>query len=142
MPITRGSSARSARLPRSTRTSTTSDDAPCRIERVGNYVFPSNQRSEAYGLSLVEAAMCGKPMISCELGTGTSYVNKAGKTGLVVPPSDPTRLAEAINRFVDSPVETANWGRAARDRYVRLFTADRMGKSYAELYCQLDSRRR
>ena len=43
--------------------------------------------------------MCGKPMISCELGTGTSYVNKAGETGLVVPPSDPARLAEAINRF-------------------------------------------
>lgn len=105
------------------------------------FVFPSNQRSEAYGLSLVEAAMCGKPSISCEIGTGTSYVNKAGQTGLVVPPSDPMRLAEAINRFVDSPIEVAKWGQAARDRYVRLFTADRMGKSYADLYHQLDSRR-
>lgn len=36
-PITRGSSARSARLPR--RTSTTSDDALCRIDGVGNYGF-------------------------------------------------------------------------------------------------------
>ncbi|MBZ9727396.1 glycosyltransferase [Mesorhizobium sp. CO1-1-11] len=106
------------------------------------FVFPSNQRSEAYGLSLVEAAMCGKPMISCELGTGTSYVNKAGETGLVVPPSNPARLAEAINQIVDSPVEAANWGQAARDRYIRLFTADRMGKAYADLYRQLDSGRR
>lgn len=106
------------------------------------FVFPSNQRSEAYGLSLVEAAMCGKPMISCELGTGTSYVNETGKTGLVVPPSDPAKLAETINRFVDSPNEAANWGLAARDRYARLFTADRMGKSYADLYHHLDSRRR
>ncbi len=105
------------------------------------FVFPSNQRSEAFGLSLVEAAMSGKPMISCELGTGTSYVNEAGKTGLVVPPSDPTRLAEAINRFIDSPVEVAKWGRAARDRYVRLFTADRMGDAYATLYHQLAGRR-
>ena len=106
------------------------------------FVFPSNQRSEAFGVSLVEAAMCGRPMISCELGTGTSYVNEAGKTGLVIPPSDPTRLAEAINRLVDSPVEAAKWGRAARDRYVRLFTADRMGKSYADLYHQLHGPRR
>lgn len=106
------------------------------------FVFPSNQRSEAYGLSLVEAAMCGKPMISCEIGTGTSYVNKAGETGLVVPPSNPARLAEAINQIVDSPVEAANWGQAARDRYIRLFTADRMGKAYADLYRQLDSGRR
>ncbi|WP_192256415.1 glycosyltransferase [Mesorhizobium caraganae] len=101
------------------------------------FVFPSNQRSEAYGLSLVEAAMCGKPMISCELGTGTSYVNEAGTTGLVVPPTDPARLAESVNRFVDSPAEIAKWGRAARDRYTSLFTADRMGKSYADLYRQL-----
>ncbi|TPJ33854.1 glycosyltransferase [Mesorhizobium sp. B2-6-5] len=106
------------------------------------FVFPSNQRSEAYGLSLVEAAMCGKPMISCEIGTGTSYVNKAGETGLVVPPSNPARLAEAINQIVDSPVEAANWGQAARDRYIRLFTADRMGKAYADLYHQLGGRRR
>ena len=75
--------------------------------------------------------MCGKPMISCELGTGTTYVNEAGKTGLVVPPSDPARLAEAINQLINSPVEAAKWGQAARDRYVRLFTADRMGKCYA-----------
>ncbi|TPK82022.1 glycosyltransferase [Mesorhizobium sp. B2-4-17] len=101
------------------------------------FVFPSNQRSEAYGISLVEAAMCSKPMISCELGTGTSYVNKADKTGLVVPPSDPTRLAEAINRLVDSPAEAMKWGRAARDRYARLLTADRMGKAYADLYYRL-----
>ncbi|MDX8531117.1 glycosyltransferase [Mesorhizobium sp. VK25A] len=105
------------------------------------FVFPSNQRSEAYGLSLIEAAMCGKPMISCEIGTGTSYVNEAGRTGLIVPPSDPIHLAVAINRLVEQPVEAANWGRAARERYVRLFTADRMGKSYAELYRQLENRK-
>ncbi|MDG4893873.1 glycosyltransferase [Mesorhizobium sp. WSM4976] len=105
------------------------------------FVFPSNQRSEAYGLSLAEAAMCGKPLISCEIGTGTSYVNEAGRTGLVVSPSDPVQLAEAINRLVEQPTEAANWGRAARERYVRLFTADRMGKSYAELYRQLESRK-
>lgn len=104
------------------------------------FVFPSNQRSEAYGLSLVEAAMCGKPMISCAIGTGTSYVNEAGTTGLVVPPTDPARLAESVNRFVDSPAEIAKWGRAARDRYTSLFTADRMGKSYADLYRQLQDR--
>ncbi|QKC84849.1 glycosyltransferase family 4 protein [Mesorhizobium sp. NZP2077] len=101
------------------------------------FVFPSNQRSEAYGLSLVEAAMCGRAMISCEIGTGTTYVNEAGLTGLVVPPSDPARLAEAINRLVDSSEEAERWGRAARDRYASLFTADRMGKAYAALYSRL-----
>ncbi|TPJ80192.1 glycosyltransferase [Mesorhizobium sp. B2-6-2] len=106
------------------------------------FVFPSNQRSEAYGLSLVEAAMCGKPMISCEIGTGTSFVNRVGQTGLVIPPSDPAALAQALNRLVDSPGEAASWGRAARERYVRLFTAERMGRSYADVYRQLKGRHR
>lgn len=86
--------------------------------------------------------MCGKPMISCEVGTGTSYVNKAGETGLVVPPFRSRTTDEAMERFVDSPAEAAKWGRAARDRYISLFTADRMGRAYADLYHQLDSRRR
>src|SRR5581483_9882445 len=42
-------------------------------------VFPSHLRAEAFGLSLLEAAMCGKPMISSEIGTGTSYVNIDGE---------------------------------------------------------------
>ena len=70
-------------------------------------VFPSHLRSEAFGLSLVEAAMAGKPMISCEIGTGTSYVNVNGETGITIPPSDPQALASAVDivakrRFVHS----------------------------------------
>ncbi len=98
------------------------------------FVFPSNRRSEAYGLSLVEAAMCGKAIISCEIGTGTTYVNESEITGLVVPPSDPTRLAQAINRLLDSPEDAEKLGRAARNRYANFFTADRMGSAYAALY--------
>ncbi|TPI60402.1 glycosyltransferase [Mesorhizobium sp. B3-1-3] len=111
------------------------------LHTCSGFVFPSNQRSEAYGVSLAEAAMCGKPMISCEIGTGTSYVNKAGVTGLIVPPSDPARLAEAIDRLLDSPEEAEKWGRAARERFSNLFTADKMGRAYAELYLRLINRR-
>lgn len=111
------------------------------LHACSGFVFPSNQRSEAYGVSLVEAAMCGKPMISCDLGTGTSYVNEAGITGLVVPPSDPARLAEAINRTIDSPDDAEKWGRAARERFSSLFTAEKMGQAYADLYARLLGRR-
>ena len=38
-------------------------------------VLPSHLRSEAYGMVLVEASMMKKPMITCEIGTGTSFVN-------------------------------------------------------------------
>jgi Glycosyltransferase len=48
------------------------------------FVLPSHLRSEAFGVVLVEAALFGKPMISCEIGTGTSYINSHGITGFVI----------------------------------------------------------
>ncbi len=49
-------------------------------------VFPSHLRSEAFGITLVEGAMYGKPLISSEIGTGTTYINIDNETGLVAPP--------------------------------------------------------
>lgn len=98
------------------------------------FVFPSHLRAEAYGMSLVEAAMAGKPMISAEIGTGTSYVNQHGETGLVVAPEDPDALAAAMNRLLADPAMAAAFGNAARRRYQDLFTADQMARAYAALY--------
>lgn len=98
------------------------------------FVFPSHLRSEAFGLSLVEAAMFSRPMISCEIGTGTSYINIDGETGLVVPPTDARALADAMQRMAASEAEAKCFGKAARRRYEALFTAKRMGEAYATLY--------
>lgn len=98
------------------------------------FVFPSHLRSEAFGLSLVEAAMAGKAMITCEIGTGTSFVNIHNQTGLVVPPEDASSLSQAMQRLWSNHEETLQFGRAARMRYEQLFTAQRMARSYAALY--------
>ncbi|MGF9693307.1 glycosyltransferase [Rhizobium sp. 0TCS1.26] len=97
-------------------------------------VFPSHLRSEAFGLSLVEAAMRARPMISCEIGTGTSFVNRDGETGIVIPPADPAALAAAMQRLFQDDGLANQYGRAARQRYLAMFTADRMADAYAELY--------
>lgn len=100
-------------------------------------VFPSHLRSEAFGLSLVEASIFGKPMISCDIGTGTSFVNLHGQTGLVVAPDDAAALSEAMIRLSENPAMAEAFGAAARRRYEQCFTAERMGQSYATLYQQL-----
>ena len=100
-------------------------------------VFPSHLRSEAFGISLLEGAMYGKPMISSEIGTGTSYINVNGETGIVVPPSDPAAFREAMRFLWDNPGTAAEMGRHAERRYRELFTAERMAVSYAELYKEL-----
>jgi glycosyltransferase involved in cell wall biosynthesis len=97
-------------------------------------LFPSHLRSEAFGISLLEAAMFGKPMISCEIGTGTSYVNVTDETGLVVPVGDPAALRNAIDRIWHDEALAARFGAAAQQRFLRLFTADKMADSYVDLY--------
>ena len=97
-------------------------------------LFPSHLRSEAFGISLLEGAMYGKPLISSEIGTGTTYINIDGETGMVVPPSDPGALRKAMDYLWNNPVVAKKMGESAEERYWDLFTADKMAKSYVDLY--------
>lgn len=100
-------------------------------------VFPSHLRSEAFGVSLLEGAMHGKPMISCEIGTGTTFINVAGETGLVVPPNDPMALRAAMQQLWADPGRAAEMGRRAEQRFGEYFTAEQMSGSYMALYTEL-----
>lgn len=99
--------------------------------------FPSHLRSEAFGISLLEGAMYGKPMISSEIGTGTTYINIDGDTGLVVPPSDPQAFGAAMRQLWENPQLAAGMGKRAEARYWELFTAEQMATSYTALYHEL-----
>ena len=97
-------------------------------------VLPSHLRSEAYGMVLVEASMAGKPMVTCEIGTGTSFVNLHEETGFVVPPESPSALAEAINMLLSNRELSTRFGDAARKRYQSLFSGSVMGLAYTQLF--------
>ena len=97
-------------------------------------VLPSHLRSEAYGMVLVEASMVGKPMVTCEIGSGTSFVNLHGETGFVVAPESPEALAHAMNALLGDGALAEKFGHAARRRYEALFSGPALGKAYAQLY--------
>ncbi|HUX78696.1 MAG TPA: glycosyltransferase family 4 protein [Alphaproteobacteria bacterium] len=97
-------------------------------------VLPSHLRSEAFGISLLEGAMYGKPMISCEIGTGTTYINIHKETGIVVPPGDSFRLQEAMQFLLERPKEAKIMGLQAEKRYRTHFTAEKMVRSYVDIY--------
>ncbi|MFC0254647.1 glycosyltransferase family 4 protein [Massilia consociata] len=103
--------------------------------------FPSHLRSEAFGISLLEGAMYGKAMISCEIGTGTTYINVDGETGLVAPPSDPAGLRAAMQKLWDNPELARQMGVRAEARYHELFTSEQMALDYTALYKELVARR-
>ncbi len=118
------------------------EDKAALLQLSGAIVFPSHLRSEAFGISLLEGAMYGKPMISSEIGTGTSYINIHGQTGIVVPPGDPLAFREAMRRLWEDPALAARMGRSAEERYWQLFTAERMSQQTAALYsCLLADKR-
>lgn len=81
--------------------------------------------------------MYGKPLISCEMGSGTTFINLAGETGLVVPPRDAAALAQAMQRLWDDPTLAQAMGAKALQRYEEVFTASAMASAYAGLYRRL-----
>ena len=103
--------------------------------------FPSHLRSEAFGVSLLEGAMYGKPMISCEIGTGTTYINIAGETGLVVPPDDAQALRAALRTLWDKPELARAMGARAARRFDQVFTSTQMAAGYTALYQDVLARR-
>lgn len=103
-------------------------------------VFPSHQRSEAFGVTLLEGAMFGKALISTEIGTGTSYINADGETGFVISPADAKGLREVMLRLNRNDALAERMGQAARARYEALFTGRLMGERYVRLYRRLVGR--
>ncbi|KLO24332.1 hypothetical protein X275_00610 [Marinitoga sp. 1197] len=65
------------------------------------FVLPSIDRGEAFGLVAIEAMACGVPVITTELGTGTSFHNINGITGKIVPPKNSEALKNAILEVIN-----------------------------------------
>lgn len=104
------------------------------LRRCRAVVSPSYLRAEAFGVALLEGAMAGKPLISVEVGSGTSHVNVNGETGLVVAPASPGALRSAMD-MLHRDIELARaFGAGARRRFERLFNGRLMGERYAAIY--------
>ena len=97
------------------------------------FVLPSVARTEAFGVVQVEAMAAGLPVVSTDLPTGVSWVNRDGETGLVVRPGDSRALGDAIARLLGDEAARREMGRRAFDRATAVFSRDRMIRSFREL---------
>jgi rhamnosyl/mannosyltransferase len=95
------------------------------------------ERSEAYGISMVEAHACGTPVVATTLGTGVEFVNRHGETGLNAPPRDAAALAEAVNTLLSDDALRQRMGTRARDRVRRDLSARHIARREFELYQQV-----
>ena len=112
-------------------------DLPAYYHASDLFVLPACERSEAYGLVQIEAMAAGRPVVCTELGTGTSFVNQHGLTGLVVPPRDPHALADACRSLLADPDRRRRLGAAARERALGEFTLERMVERVEAVYAEV-----
>jgi len=80
------------------------DELPLYYSASDVFVLPSVDRGEAFGLVAIEALACGIPIITTKLGTGTTFHNLNGQTGLHVEPENCVELRNAIHKILDE-----NW---------------------------------
>jgi glycosyltransferase involved in cell wall biosynthesis len=101
------------------------------------FVLPS--RSEGCNNALLEAMATGLAVVASDAG-GTAEIVTPNRTGWLVPPENPGRLAETIlAALLDTPARQ-RVGQAARAFVVRHFALDAWIRRYALLYRQLAGR--
>jgi rhamnosyl/mannosyltransferase len=101
------------------------------------FVLPASERSEAFGTVLVEAMASGLPVISTELGTGTSAVNVHGETGLVVEARNREALRHAIQVLLDNRSLRHSMGQEARRRALSQYSVRQMVERTEAIYAEL-----
>ena len=91
------------------------------------YVMSSVWKTEAFGIVQIEAMSCGKPVVSTRIpGSGVSWVNAHGISGITVNPEDSKALAGAILDITLKSDTFASYSAGALKRYNELFTFDGM----------------
>jgi glycosyltransferase involved in cell wall biosynthesis len=91
-------------------------------------IFPSTCY-ETFALVIAEAFACGLPVISTDIGAAAELVDH-GRTGVLFKSGDPDRLAAAVRRLWDQPLETRRMGSEARAEFLAKYTAE---ANYARL---------
>jgi len=112
-----------------------------RDELIGAYLaatalwFPSNARSEAFGIVQIEAMACGTPVINTAIpGSGVAWVSRDGESGLTVPVDDWKALAQAANRLSCDAKLRERLSARARQRAIQEFDAERMAQRTQQVY--------
>lgn len=102
------------------------------------FCLPSVEKTEAFGIVLIEAMSIGLPIITTVIpGSGTSWVNAHGVSGLNVTRNCPQEIAEAAMSIIDNG-HLENYRTRARKRWAELFTVERFIDNIVNLYRSLE----
>ncbi len=109
-----------------------------KIENANNYlkafdVFVIPSRKEGFPFALLEAMQAGLPIIASNVG---GMPEALGNTGILIPPDDPTALAEAIINLTNDELKQTDLSAKALERS-KLFTEEKMLTETQAIYKKL-----
>lgn len=107
------------------------EDIPALLAAADVFVLPS--RSEAFPNGAIEAMAAGLPVVACAVG-GLLDLIETGRTGILVPPSDPEPLAAALRALCEDPARAHAMGLEARREVRSRYSFDRMVAAFDALY--------
>ena len=90
-------------------------------------------RDEAFGLVLVEAALCGVPSVASDIG-GIRDVIANGLSGLLVPPGDVPAFTTALKTLLDDAALRQLLAQSARENALRRFSPLQMATAFHAAY--------
>lgn len=105
-----------------------------------SWVLTLPARYEGFGLPLVEAMMCGTPVVTTDVPACNEIV-RDGETGLVVPPDDPAALAAALVRLLGDASLRGRLADAGQHAALERYAAPVVARRFARLYASLIERR-
>ena len=103
------------------------------LRRAAVVVHPA--RWEGFGLALLEAMLCERAVVASSVSSVPEIVLD-GETGLLVPPDDSPRLAEAVVALLDDPARAHALGEAGGVRAREEFSVARMAERTAAVYAE------
>jgi glycosyltransferase involved in cell wall biosynthesis len=109
------------------------DDVADLLQTADILVLPSLPDSENFPLIILEAMSAGLPVVASRVG-GVPEQVVDGQTGVLVEPGQPQQLAAALAGLISDSGKAHQLSAAARQRYLRLFTFERMLKQLTEFY--------
>ena len=92
--------------------------------------------SEGLSITVLESMSHGLPVVATSVG-GNPEVVRHEETGLLVPPEDPSAVAQALVRILGDPEERRAMGAAGRREVARRFALSRVADRYRQVYREL-----
>jgi N-acetyl-alpha-D-glucosaminyl L-malate synthase BshA len=108
------------------------------LKRCDVFVLPSVV--EAFGIAVIEAMACGKPVIATNVGPFPEII-KDGETGILVPAHSPTHLAHVIINLARDERMRENMGKRAREDVEDRFDINKIARDYLKVYEDVKGRR-